>query len=79
MGDEKLVQATVYEGFNIQSSASLRDSLWYPAYEISKNGEIVSPWRAPDIDGRGSEAAACEWGTELAVADIDIGLKTIFG
>lgn len=73
-----LIKTLSYEGFDIQSSACLRETMWYPAYEISQNGEVVFPWREPDIDGRGTDVSACDWGITLTIADIDVGLKRIF-
>lgn len=78
MTSTALIRTVPYDGFEIQASASLRGTMWYPAYKISRNGEVISPWRSPDIDGRGSEDSACDWGVTLAISDIDIGLKEIF-
>jgi hypothetical protein len=78
MENKKIIMTVSYEGFDIQSSANLRETLWYTAYEIAKDGVVVMPWRQPDIDGRGSEEAACEWGITLAIGDIEVGLKKIF-
>jgi hypothetical protein len=78
MADSAVIRRLSYEGFEIQSAACLRGTIWYPEYEISQHGAVVFPWRAPDIDGRGDEGAACDWGITLAIADIDIGLKNIF-
>ncbi|MGV7207840.1 hypothetical protein ACLB1G_08290 [Oxalobacteraceae bacterium A2-2] len=78
MVSKPLLRSVSYDGFDIQTAACLRNAMWYPEYEISLAGLVVSPWRAPDIDGRRSEEDACDWAVHLAMADIDIGLKRLF-
>lgn len=72
------VLSVTYDGFEIQSAACQRGAMWYPEYEISLQGLVVSPWQTPAIDGRSSETAACDWGIQLAMSDIDVGLKRLF-
>jgi len=72
------IRSSTHEGFVIQSSAFLREESWYPAYEISWRGDVIAPWRSPDIDGRGTENAACEWAKTLAVNEIEMGFKKIY-
>lgn len=72
------VRTSQFEGFDIAVAAMLRGDLWFTEYQIKKDGEIISHWRAPQAEGRHTEDAACNLGVALATDDIRIGLKQIF-
>ncbi|WP_373986970.1 hypothetical protein [Duganella sp. BuS-21] len=67
-----------YESFIIELNAELRDSQWFPEFQICKGTQVVSPWQAPATLASATKQRAIEAAAASAIADIRGGLATTF-
>jgi hypothetical protein len=64
--------------FVIEACAEARESLWYPEFQILKDGQVTVPFQTLNTDGFPSEEAALDAAVQRATQDIQDGLTSIF-